>query len=328
MKTLKEVLGNNWIEYFTRKETIENLLRIINNGHQKFVEVESIKQVNNDRISIIFSTVKDGHGNQGHNLLDVIMDEPTWDQMMDITFGIGNNCEIRIVVYDKAAEMHDKVSNRYTAIDFGGINNSYGVATYILAADLNGNYQSDGLGIRYEVDADPDCSRVTAYRRLPTRREFEEAEFWMRFNNSFLGIGEMISDPDCWINNPVHFDLNNNINVIPNWTEDGFYVEITSDSFSGHHVLLRLLQRRRSDIEQHFSVKDVQIHRLPDTPVKIAVKFDDLPFSEFVSMGTVDKNEYGSRYWQIVCEFHDFFEDLVADLKEARQKDEAQVNAR
>ncbi|MEJ2286925.1 MAG: hypothetical protein P8X85_25445 [Desulfobacterales bacterium] len=317
MKTLKEVLGNNWIEYFTRKETIENLLRTINNGHQKFVGVESIKKVNNDRISVIFSTIKDGHSNRGYNLLDIILDEPTWEQMMDITFGIGHRCDIRIVVYDKAAELGDKISNRATAVGFAGINNSCGVATYILAADLNGDHQSDGLDIRYEVDADPACSRVTAYRRLPTRREFEEAEFWLRFDNSFFGIGEVTSDPDYWINNPVHFDLNNNINVIPNWTEDGFYVEITTDCFSGQHFLLSLLQHRRSDIEQHFSGKDVQIHRLPDIPVKIAVKFDDRPFSEFVSMGINDKNEYGSRYWRIVCEFHDFFEDLIADLKEA-----------
>ncbi len=319
MKTLIEVLGNDWIKYFTRKETIEDLMSRINRGHQKVVGIESIKQVNSDRISVIFSTIKRGHANRGYNLLDVIMNEPTWEQMMDLTFGIRHKCDSRIVIYDQAATMQDKVSNRNTAVKFANIDNDCGVITYILAADVNGNNQSGEIDLQYHIDAGPDSRNITEYRTLPNRKEFEQAEFWLYFDEFPVFIQENMYDLYWWFGDPVKYFINFVIDVIPIWNEKGFYVQLTADNLLGDQTLLKLLRCKRSEVEEQFSDKNIEIHRIPGIPIKITVKWDNRSFMEFRSMGTDEKSNCAERYREVVLDFRDIFEDLIMASGELKQ---------
>ena len=91
VKTMKDFLENKPIEYFTEKKTIENLMDQICISDQKFTGIETTSKTNDDRFYVIFNTVKDGHGNKGRHIIDVIFGEPTWQQMMEVTFGAGVN---------------------------------------------------------------------------------------------------------------------------------------------------------------------------------------------------------------------------------------------
>jgi hypothetical protein len=327
MRTLKELLGNDFLGYFTRSYTIEKLMAKIILGHQKLVGIESIKIVNEDRMSLIFNTRKDGLDNKVYNLLDVIMGEPTWEQMMDIKFGVGHKCDMRIVLYDKESGVFDIISNRCTAFDFASLYNSCGVITYLLGAEINSFNQPDELGIGYDIDAHPDIESVTPYQKLPSRIDFEEAEFWHRFGDYSYPSQESFTNPaEVGFRPFVVYHVNNVTDVIPVWKEGGFFVKITTNNFQGHQKLLSLLRSKRREIEEHYSKKHIEIQRIPDTPIKIKVKIDDRPFSEFESMSIWEKNECAKSYREIVFEFRDFFEGLINGLPEIDQRDKAQIN--
>ncbi|GAH11046.1 unnamed protein product, partial [marine sediment metagenome] len=78
VKTMKDFLENRSIEYFSEKKNIETLMDNIGISDQKFTGIETTSKINDDRFYVIFNTVKDGHGNKGRHIIDVIFSEPTW----------------------------------------------------------------------------------------------------------------------------------------------------------------------------------------------------------------------------------------------------------
>ena len=149
VRTLKEYFGNTPIEYFTEKNAIETLMDEIGISDQKFTGIETTSRINDDRFYVIFNTVKDGHGNKGRHIIDVIFSEPTWQQMMDVTFGVGAECDSRMIIYDNASQSYDKLSNRETAVKFASINNDCGVVTYIINATVAENFEKNKTALSH-----------------------------------------------------------------------------------------------------------------------------------------------------------------------------------
>jgi hypothetical protein len=319
VKTLKEFLGNNSIDYFSEKKTIESLMDLIGISDQKFTGIETTSKINDDRFSVIFNTVKDGHGNKGRHIIDVIFGEPTWQQMMDITFGPGRECGTKIAIFDDAVEMTDKVSNRKTAAKFASINNNCKVNTFVIAAYLTGGRENDIIDISYNIEASPDHGYIIDYRRCPSRDEFEKEEFWLYFDE-YIDLGqERIYDPNWWFGGPVNFLIEEVIDVYPIWNVDGFFMRVSADNFPGHKILVKLIETKRIEIEKHFKGYDLNISKIPDCPIEISVKYDDRPYKAFVQMNIREKKKCAKNCRKIEGEFRGFFEELIEDIDETEK---------
>ena len=316
VKTLKDVLENKPIEYFTEKKTIETLMDLICIRDQKFTGIETISKTNDDRFYAIFNTIKDGHGNKGRHIIDVIFGEPTWQQMMEVTFGAGCECDTKIVIFDDAVDLGDRVSNRKTAAKFASINNNCGVNTFVIGAYLTRNRENAIMNIEYNIEASPEVGYSIDYRICRSRDEFEQEEFWLYFDE-YIDLGqERIYDPNCWFGGPVVFFIDEVIDAFPIWNEDGFFVRATADNFPGHQTLVDLLETKRNEIEKHFKSYNINISRIPDSPIEITVKYDDRPFREFVSMSIEEKNRCAEKFRNVLGEFRGFFEELLEDIDE------------
>ena len=321
IETLKSFLGDNWREHFTQKSTIENLMDQIGISEQKYTGIETTSRINDDRFYVIFNTVKDGHGNKGRHIIDVILEEPTWQQMMDVTFGAGCECDTRIVIYDNASQSYDKVSNRKTAVKFASINNDCGVDTYILNTTVAKRTENDGISLLYEIESSPEYVYETTYHKLPKREEFEQAEFWLYFDETYDYTQERLYNPDWWIGGPTTYFVEGVIGLTPSWSNDGFSVQATADNFTEHQMLVKLIDSKRHKIEQHFEKYELKIIREPDTPIEITVKFDERPFKDFIFMTIEEKCKYIEKYRNLKDEFNWFlFEELFEDIDETGKR--------
>ena len=321
VRTLKEYFGNTPIEYFTEKNAIETLMDEIGISDQKFTGIETTSRISDDRFYLIFNTVKDGHGNKGRHIIDVIFSEPTWQQMMDVTFGVGAECDSRMVIYDNASQSYDKVSNRETAVKFASINNDCGVDTYIINTSIAENCGKNKIELKYEIEASPSCGYQTKYRKLPSIEEFEQAEFWLYYDETYDYTQEMLYDPDWWMGGPTTYLVEELIGLSPSWSNDGFYVQVTADNYLGHQMLVKLIDNKRHKIEQHFDKYELKIKRKPDTPIEITVKYDDIPFKEFTLMSIENKCEYIEKYRNLQEEFSEFlFQELFEDIDETENR--------
>ena len=239
---------------------------------------------------------------------------------MDITFGAGCECDSRIIIYDNASQSYDKVSNRETAVKFASINNDCGVDTYVVNATVSENHEKEKIDILYDIVASPEVGHATNYSKLPTREEFEQAQFWVYFDEIDDFARERLYDPDWWIGGPVVYLIDEVIDAFPIWNEDGIFMRATADNFSGHQTLVELLDTKRNEIEQHFKGCDLKIHRIPNSPIEITAKYDDRPFGDFVSMNIKEKNRCAGKCRNILSEFRAFFEELIEDIDRTEQK--------
>jgi hypothetical protein len=170
------------------------------------------------------------------------------------------------------------------------------------------------------IEASLKSGYYTHYRKLPNQKEFEQAEFWLYFDEYSAAVQERIYNPDWWIGGPVVYFIDEVIDAFPIWNEDGFFVRATADNFSGHQRLVELLEKKRNEIEQHFKGCDLKIHRIPDSPIEITVKYDGRPFSDFVSMSIEEKNSCAEKYRNILGGFRAFFDGLIEDIDGTEQK--------
>ena len=81
----------------------------VSSFHIIFKDIAKQYLINNDRVSII-ATMEDEDKHLERAIIDVKTGFPTWEQMMDVTYAIGEDCERKIVVFD-GVEKEDEDNN-------------------------------------------------------------------------------------------------------------------------------------------------------------------------------------------------------------------------
>ena len=181
---------------------------------------------------------------------------------------------------------------------------------------LEKNREQDKIDIAYNIDASRHHGYSNDYCRFPSRDEFDQAEFWLYFDEHFYFPQERIYDPGLCMKGSVSHLIDKGIDIYPIWTNDGFFMRVTADNFPGHKILIKLIETKRNEIEEHFKDYKLAINRIPDTPVEIIVKFDERPFSVFKSMSIEEKNRCSRKHRDIKEEFQIIFSKLIKDIDE------------
>ena len=140
-----------------------------------FIRVEKIYAIDDDRLALIIKTKNKATFHSKRILLDVIMGKPTWDQMMDIAFGLGLECNPRIVVYDSCGEPDYYIE--YRVAGFAQICNDCGIETLLVAS------QALPPGISYSLLTDYSLYGPSDLEEFPTREEFQKTELMCNLHN-------------------------------------------------------------------------------------------------------------------------------------------------
>ena len=133
--TIKEYLGPKWREHFSKEETIKEILDVTSIEDQDFLHIERVYVIDEDRLGIVIKTQMRGTRCWNRVIVDVIMGEPTWDQMMDLTFSFGSECKPKIIVCDPGYQEPFLVDMKVSG--FVQINNHCGFPTFIVTAEAS-----------------------------------------------------------------------------------------------------------------------------------------------------------------------------------------------
>jgi len=96
---LQEILGDTWRECFSDKELIRDILSAVDEKHLHFKDIAKQYLIDDDRLSLIL-TLEDEDKHLERAIIDVKTSFPTWEQMMDVVYTIGQDCETKIVIFD------------------------------------------------------------------------------------------------------------------------------------------------------------------------------------------------------------------------------------
>lgn len=247
--SFKECFPNGWREYFRKEDTLLKVLEAagLTSTHD-FVQVNSRYLIDDNRVAIILLVKRKGTEIMDKVIVDVISSHLKFEQLMDVFYNVGANCDYRIVLYDENTRFED-----YTGHPIIGF-----IMTSLMDY-LRGHVSFTSMGIDLEVP-EPNVvnfqcrniesiSKDSKYCKLPDRRIFEEAEFWgpyfvpLHFDNSCTEY--------CFGDN-FHDDDSNYFKSIAKWGDEGMSLEIEVDD-----AFKWLLIKKLSDVEHIF--KDCSI---------------------------------------------------------------------
>jgi len=305
IRTLKELLGPVWKEYFCREETIRHLLDAVEITDEVYQGIQDKYAINDDRFAMVIWMRNRKTRFLSRMIIDVVMGEPTWKQMMDVTFDIGDGCNPKIVVYDSAVAPGFGIEWRVAG--FARINSDCGFTTFILAGEAS------STGIKFTPQKDERFYGPPNLKVLPSKKEFQQTEFAFYVDyfvpHSFNLEKEYLRWPcDGLIWELDGFDMEL---TYPVWKENGVFILLESISPQGRNQLKWLLDNKAVEMEKTVGPLKVENDPESDLPNKIFLRVWDRPFTEFLFAEEHKKCELAARILDMNKADKWFFENIL-----------------
>jgi len=182
---MKEIFGN--------KKTIGKIFNTLEIDNHVITKIHSTYTIDDDRCAIIVLTKNMVSSKREKILIDVNAGEPTWKQMIDVTFGIGSDCDKIIVLFDSYVSSYGIYLNEYMADSFSQINNRCGIETYLLGWSMeNGNLYFNP------------CDQYSKYglqknNESISKEDFNKAEFRLYYDHFIDCESHLTCTPDDWM---------------------------------------------------------------------------------------------------------------------------------
>lgn len=306
-KTTKDLLGLEWRAHFLKEQTIEEILLASGVDDQKFIKIEKTYAINDDRLTLIVKTRNKDTFHSNWIMLDVIMGKPTWDQMMDIAFGLGLECNPRIVVYDSCGEADYFIE--YRVAGFTQICNDCGISTLLVAS------HALPTGITYSLLTDYSLYGPSDLEEFPTKEEFQKTELICNLHN-VLGFDPPLEmeyfnwpcDSIIWFVEDADLEL-----TYPVWNKNGVFMRLTATSDRGRKQLKWLLENKQSEVKKAVGDFSVEYGESSEFPQELLAKFWDKPFTEYVFSTDAERYELAKMVVDMNKSDRLFFYELLKD---------------
>jgi hypothetical protein len=273
--TLREILGPTWQIVFRKEKEIKQILKSAGVKDQNFQNIHRTCSIDDNRLTLIVNTIRKDTLYANRVVIDVIMGEPTWDQMMDVTFGGGYGCSPRIIVCDSRKE--DAFFLDGMVYGFVEISNDCGLTTCVLGA------RAKLEGIEYRA-FEGGKNGPLMLDKFPSREGFEQTELMVYYSLANEGeppiYGEMCPWP-CysWVVDVENSDLEASY---PVWRQSGLFMLFTTKSEKGMKQLKWLLEEKGDFLREKFEQFRVEYDSESGLPMELVARVWDRPFSEFV----------------------------------------------
>jgi hypothetical protein len=321
MVKLKEYFGRNWRRnYLTRKDEIMKLLDELEIKNYEFIRIASRMLIKDDRCVVIVIAKRTDNGHLRKIVIDTKLGNPTWQQFIDVTYNIGADSEVKIIVFDdgylELDGKSDSPGDDLTISDLVIRNNRCGVDTYLVQAK---GIIIDGKKMRvlYSLSEGPKDGGDKPHVQLPSKEELEEAEFWTCSYSSVGGFGPFERDDDFTRGLGWYYSQKGNLLTAPAWMGEGLYMKVVG--LPGSEALKWLWREKRSKIEMYYPGCPITLEKKSGRPCKITVRVSKEPFRNFLYSTLEEKEEYAR--W-VLCEeerFSDVVERLLEDFNAKKE---------
>ena len=167
----------DWSEHFGRKEKINNLFKSININDVRLSHIQTTYSIDNNRY-VVIAIVENIDRNLSKVIIDMIIGEPTWSQLMDVTFNLGSDCSKKIILYqgEEVDFGGDPPNSIGTAEAFAYINNQCGVDTYLVNVNEELG-KNDQKTLVYDIKLKPYDDKNTTYKKHPVKQDFRNSNY-------------------------------------------------------------------------------------------------------------------------------------------------------
>lgn len=334
MSDFKKYFTEQFSNHQSCETEVNKIFAALNIQDQTFKNIVTRYQIDDNRFSVIINTLTN-RGNIGRVLIDVIEGSPTWFQLKNVNFEIGQRCDTKIIICNDS--INSKRDDRYldginAAYTLAKIKNDIFIVAYRLSSDDNNEmvatYDASKFisecDKKYENQPDKDLDDEekenddkSGNYNLLTRIDMELTEFEIYMDESFgLWNPPILLNPNRWrvkgsTFHEQHFDFSYY------WQMDGFYNSILLDPARHDLVFLKWLElnefdaiyEKYDDCEIYLKADDYKI-----TGIEILVW--EKPYADFIRSNRNEKNEILG-----ICFNYYMSSDFFKSLFEKYQKD-------
>ena len=313
---------SKWNEPFFQDNFLMSILYSTDIENIDFHKIEKKYMIDDDRIGAIVQVKR------LDRILRVAIDfkcgYATWDQVIDLTYNIGNDCDFLIAVHGDDASYDDADTDwgeSFLAERLADVLLAYGVNIKLVTAKV----QSDDQGkVKFNFSHDTDfiCISEKFKTKLPSKRIFEETQF-----NLFFWGGDMegdnyyrLLDLSAWALERGStfimgcFSAKTELDVCGTWSDRGFFLNAVPDSEEGIRQLEWIWKNKRDELRKMYENCNRRMYYKKGRPSKLLIRLLDKPFKEVMHYDFEEKYDLGHYIHDQERNFGIFLEDLIADI--------------
>ena len=299
----------NFKELLNDKQELTKILNPIEQGQLQIEEILTSYKKNGNRYGVIFMVKDNKIDNLQKIIIDAIYGEPNSTQVKDITYDQGKDCDKRIILYCSMRFQENKKQEfeyeQEMTEGFIKVNNDCGVETFIVEV-TSFQMANDFVSRNFYVTEKPEGKKSKFHKELPTKFEFEYAEFHMYYNYTIDWDYDYVERPDDWFSATWCIEEKSIEFQYPVWNEEGLFAKGIPWYKKGYENLEWLLDNRLDLIQKFFNGHEVIFEESVSRERFLSIKLWDKPFSIFPKASVEEKEKITEsirRYDGVISEF-------------------------
>jgi len=308
----QEFLTMSWEQVLSTEEEIMELFKPLNIKNLEKVQILSRTILAYGRLTLIF-LASNGNGKSARIIIDVTSGVPTWEQFINVTYDQGKDTDLKIIIYGKDFE---EFSSDAPAGGFNEIanlvtrNTRCGVKTLLIkGVDFDHNGQK--IVRDCEVRAGRSCVTVDEKRILPSKRQVQEAEFWMGYYYpQRQGAWSVGIDDDIIHYREPSDGSGYNLKTQVRWDDEGFFFDVVGDA--GSEAIKWIWANERGRFEEEYPGHSISL-KTENGATSISIRIYDISMTKLIEMEPKVKKYYGEMVFSEEYRFYQIAQEAVED---------------
>lgn len=321
--SMDDELGPDWPEYFTRPGTFQNIIENIGindfiksksegnpEATYEFISILSALRMNEVRFSVkvLFRSLKTG--TEERWIIDIAKHAPSWEQILDILYGEGQDCVGRVLIFpdNLLSPRSPDAEIEYRAL-FWFIMKVLSNKQHVYVMHLNSEDDENGeKGIGFI----PFVMLLNRRRMIPPQMKLESL-MWREYYESYMGRFDhykslLVTDKYIsYIRIPFL--------VTPEWTEKGTFMKIYGMYDCPENTWF--MQNCKEEIMKLYPGCKVKLHVKSKIPCIMDIRLDRIPVWDFVEASSDYKLKYAEdvrdRQMALIHQIEDIFRNYKPD---------------
>jgi len=175
--SFEEYFGSDWRKHFQKKETVQQILDSANlSDTYDFVQINSRYFIDDIRVAVIALIKRKNTEVLEKLIIDVIAGQSSFEQFLDVVYGVGSDCDYRVILYDQNSKNYSEGIYMEEPIMRELIERLDG---HLFLCWMNVDATRDEHGIiKINYTSMEQATIHPCSSHIPTRRDFEYAELY------------------------------------------------------------------------------------------------------------------------------------------------------
>ncbi len=307
------------IQRLINESVMTDLLKNLCIKNIKKLKIIEAYECNNEHIGLIVEGQNKITDKKEKVIIDAVVGCPMLDQIHEIVYKKGSNCDKRIIIYTERLANRNEYNRMNDVVIKNLVENLNGYGTNIYLIMLEECFYEKIL--KYAVKAEPPENLKYNLTDLPSEARLKEVEFWEIF---YCRKMECFYKPWETFKGQIHGHINfghwfglGGVDIYAKWTEEGMFFE-AKDETEESECLEPIWNTRKFDIQALYPDAEITFFMKPGKLPKLLIKYLPTPVNCLSDASISEKKHLANEIFVGFHKFMEFMEYALDDIDNAK----------